>query len=234
MQAPRLRWIAALALLALPSPGMAQNESPSAPSAPYQSLYELNYIDSHAAEVLAWAQCPQKDRCKVESSSTELRVLADSATHERIARALAEQDAAPRSRTFQLVVLTANAKPGGAPDDLTPGAAKAIADISKLLPYKSYKMFDSVLLSGSPGHMVEGRAASPAGGSYRVTLRYRAGGEEGKRLFVDVFGLREDGIPPRDLISTTFTLDSGETVVVGTSKVGSNQDALVILLTALP
>jgi len=132
-------------------------------------------------------------------------------------------------------VLTANAKPGGAPDDLPPGAAKAIGDISKLLPYKSYKMLDSVLLSGSPGHMVEGRAASPAGGSYRVSLRFGASGEEGKRLFVDAFGLREDalGAPPRELISTAFTLDVGETVVVGTSKMGSNQDALVILLTAL-
>jgi hypothetical protein len=234
MQASPLRWIAALTLLALPLPAAAAE--PEAADR-YPNLYEVRYMDLHAAEVLAWAQCPQKDRCRVQTvGDGQLNVLADASTHERIARAFAEQDAAPKSRVFQLVVLTANAKPGGVPDDLPPGPAKAVGDISKLLPYKSYKMLDSVLLSGSPNHPVEGRAVSPAGGSYRITLRFRAGGDEGQRLFVDSFGLRDDtpGANAHDLISTTFTMDAGETVVVGTSKAGSNQDALVVLLTALP
>jgi hypothetical protein len=71
-------------------------------------------------------------------------------------------------------------------------------------------------------------------------------------LFVDFFNLGEEpGIPraaseasketqgrapraPRDLISTSFSLKKGETIVVGTSKIDGTDEALVVLLTAVP
>ena len=40
--------------------------------------------------------------------------------------------------------------------------------------------------------------------------------------------------PPRELISTTFGVKVGETIVVGTSKVDGTEEALIVLLTAVP
>lgn len=39
---------------------------------------------------------------------------------------------------------------------------------------------------------------------------------------------------PRDVISTSFTVDVGETIVVGTSKLNGGDTALLVLLTVIP
>jgi len=72
------------------------------------------------------------------------------------------------------------------------------------------------------------------------------GGADSKELFVDQFQLTEEAsLPPaksenkvrrdqRELISTSFSLKQGETIVVGTSKSIEGDEALVLLLTAMP
>jgi hypothetical protein len=61
----------------------------------HATQYRIGFLSSHAAEVLAWEQCPEeaRDDCAVATTTSEgrlfLNVHADAATHERIARALA-------------------------------------------------------------------------------------------------------------------------------------------------
>lgn len=210
--------------------------------------YEIHYMDLHAAEVLAWDQCPEalKDQCRVSAASTQdsrvkyLDVTADSPTHERISRALSKADSAPRTQVFQAVLLAAGNRTGGTPPELTPGAQKALGDIRGFLPYKSYEQLDAVWLRTT--QVAEGRLVGRDGRQYKIWLRFRPAGAESKDLFVDQFYLREEvtispvkGTPPRnqrDLISTSFGLKPGETIVVGTSKSDDGDEALVLLLTA--
>lgn len=211
--------------------------------------YEIHYLDLHAAEVLAWEQCPAaiKDRCRVSTSSTHgaksLEVNADSATHERIAQALAKVDSVPATQVFQAILLAASNRPGTAMPELPPGAQKALADIRGLLPFKSYEQLDGTLLRTT--EMAEGHLVGREGRQYRISLRFEpAGVPGGNDLFIDQFRLREEASfpaakaedkmprPQRDLISTSFGLKRGETIVVGTSKSDAGDEALVLLLTA--
>jgi hypothetical protein len=251
----RCHWIPLLLLLlvavAPSAPAAAADPALPVPIRPVR--YEIHFMDLHAAEVLAWDQCPAalKERCQINATSTQdprvkyLDVMADSATHERIARALVKADSAPRTQVFQAVLLAASNRTGGTAPALPAGAEKALADIRGLLPFKGYEQLDSALLRTTS--TVEGNLVGRDGRLYRVRLHFRAvGGEDSKDLFVDQFDLREDpSLPPakaeekerrsqRDLISTSFSLQKGETIVVGTSKSDAGDEALVLLLTAVP
>lgn len=65
---------------------------------------------------------------------------------------------------------------------------------------------------------------------------------DGVRIEVQEFKLERtpqrspDGedVSPKDLLRTSFQLDSGETVVVGTSRLNGGDSALVVLVTAVP
>lgn len=252
---------AALLLLAVPLAAAAprQEEATPKPSATYGNRYEIRFMDLHAAEVLAWEQCADKERCKVTALAVSgdparkgyLEVSADTSTHERIARALARQDATPRTQTFQVILLAASAKAGASATDLSQSAQKALNDLRDFLPYKSYQVLDSTWLRTT--QTAEGRLVGRHGMGYSLRLRFRpVGGAEDKNLFVEIFRIDEEpGMPrpsaeakpgeaalapraPRDLIDTSFGLKEGETIVVGTSKLDGSDEALVVLLTAVP
>lgn len=250
------RMLPALLFLLCAAGAAAQAPAPRAENDParFRTVrYEIHYLDLHAAEALAWDQCPAtiKDRCQVSGASTQdsrlkyLEVYADAPTHERIARALLKADATPHTQVFQAVLVAASNHPGGAAPDLPPGAQKALADIRTLLPFKSYEQLDAVFLRTT--ERVDGHLAGRDGRRYGITLRFRSGGEDGKQLFVDIFRFGEEATfppeqggkkgPPRnpsELISTSFSLQQGETIVVGTSRSGDGDEALVLLLTAVP
>jgi hypothetical protein len=246
-----------LLLLALPlvaaAAGAAQ-DSGATPAPDYTNRYEIRFLDTHAAELLAWNQCPARERCRVSSMTTSddqgkntrryLEVRADAATHERIVRALAKEDAAPRTRTFQVSLLLADNKPEGEATRLPDSAQKALQDIRGFLPFKSYHVLDTAWLRTTD--IAEGRLVGLRSQGYLVRLRARSVGDvEGKNLYVDAFQVREDpssgplvnadgkNRAPRTLIDTSFGMNVGETVVVGTSKLDDGEQALVILVTAV-
>lgn len=228
---------ALLLLLACPFAAMAAQEEQPTPRPGTRIRYDVRYLNVHTAEVLAWDQCPQKEACRVAALANGsgrgavLEVDADSATHAKIARALAERDSAPRTQMFQLVLLAAGNKPNGSPA-LSQGAQKALDDMKKFLPFTSYRLLDTALLRVTQDDVGQAQVAGLAVHPYKLAMRFRSGGADGKALFIDGFGL--DDPSDRDLIQTSFSMDVGETVVVGTSSVGSGQDALVAILTALP
>jgi hypothetical protein len=256
------RWMILLLLLltasAVPAAARAAQAQEEPPGTSVR--YEIRYMDLHAAEALAWEQCTKKDRCRVAAlglpgdpaKKAYLEVLADSATHERIARALVKADSMPRTQVFQVVLLSASGKAGAAAPELSPSAQKALSDLRNFLPYKSYEVLDTAWIRSTQDDLAEGRVVGLRGIPYRMQLRFRVTGaaEEGQ-LFLDGFRLTQEAgtpeppgkegsgpsfapRPARDLISTSFGLKVGETIVVGASKVDGAEDALVVLLTAVP
>jgi hypothetical protein len=258
-----------LALTAVPSIAKAAQEAPTPPPAPValtDGRFEIRFLDLHTAEQLAWDQCPEKERCRIVASAFVndssakwvgdsslkglLDVRSDSATHERIVRALAKADAAPLTQSFQLLLLAASTHKGTGEPDVPASAQKALADLRGFLPYKDYKLLDSTWLRATQDRPTEGRVVGRGDQGYSVKLRFRTTGSD--QMFLDRFDLNEElmtarpasdakkGEPgvaphvPRDLISTSFSLKKGETIVVGTSKIDGSDDALVVLLTAVP
>lgn len=231
MRSLRLSMTALLLLLAGPAALSAQE-----PNTP-EIRYEVRFLDAHAAEALAWDLCPDKNLCQVQglrnatNRGTLLTVRATPETHARLARALSERDL-PRTQSFQVVLLAAGGKPDGGTPDLAPGARKALDDLKQFLPYKTYRTLDTAWIRINQDDVAQARMAGLLGATYSLVIRFRAGGPEGKQLFVEGFGLAEG--KDRNLIQTTFAMDVGETVVVGTSSVSGSQEALVALLTAVP
>lgn len=159
----------------------------------------------------------------------------------------AESPAAARTLLFQIILLRASMN---GPDELSglpKNAHKAVADIRDFLPFKSYRILDSGLLraSESSGGSLRMEGVPPQ--QYDVRLTFRT---SGNRLNVSNFtldrvrktpastppplGAGVAPLPPeKPPISTSFSVDTGETIVVGSSKLGGG-DALVVLFTALP
>lgn len=179
-----------------------------------------------------------------------LEVRADIATQERISRALAKADAAPLTQSFQVLLLAASTRAANSGPEVPEAARKALADLRSFLPYKGYQVLDSNWLRATQDKVTEGRVVGRDGAGYHLKLRFRTTASE--ELFVDAFELNEEpgilwpapgatkespGRAPRaarDLISTSFSLKKGETIVVGTSKLDGSDEALVVLLTAVP
>ena len=224
-----------LLLLACPLMASAAQDRPE-PS--YRSRYDIRYLSVHTAESLVWDLCPQKDACLVRGLANAngrgavLDVNADHETHARIAKALADRDSAPPTQVFQLVLLAAGNKSNGPAPTLSAGAQKALDDMKKFLPFTHYRMLDTALLRVTQNDVAHAQIAGFDPNRYTVAMRFRSGGTDGKALFIDGFGLKE--MNDRTLIQTSFSMNVGETVVVGTSSVGAEQDSLVAILTALP
>ena len=152
-------------------------------------------------------------------------------------------DSFGKTQLFQVVILTATVDGPEELKGLPKNAEKAISDIRNFLPYKSYHLLDSALLrAASHADRAETQLQGTLDGSsvdFRVAMNYR---EREGRLMVDHFQLVRLNIPGsrRDTGSTKVVLESslglvrGETVVVGTSKLGGEGRALIVLVTAIP
>ncbi len=248
MKTAIVRCLTGCALLLLPGAlRAAQSEPQSSPTS--QSIrYEIHFLGLHAAEVLAWDQCAQKEKCRIATGTqvggrSFLEVGAEPAVQEKVARALAKADVRPGTQRFQLLLLSASLKAGGgAGPEIPANAEKALAELKKFLPFKSYQIVDGALLSAAEEEVAQGRMAASGGGAYGVKLRFQGSGDP-NALFMDHFELGQEMVvqtkdgphfDTRRLIETTFSLKVGETVVVGTSKADGGDGALVVLLTAVP
>ena len=150
-----------------------------------------------------------------------------------------------RNQNLQILLLSASLKPSAtAGPEIPENAQKALNDLKKFLPFKSYQLVDGAWLSATEGNSAQGRLAGSNGVAYKVELRFRSTGDtEPPTLFVDRFRLEQEMVVQmkegpqfggRRLIDTTFSVKEGETIVVGTSKADGVDGALVVLLTAVP
>ena len=125
---------------------------------------------------------------------------------------------------------------------LPKNAEKAIRDVRDFLPFKSYRLLDSGLLRVED--LGNARLDGIPPQQYQVRVAYKP--LPNNRLSIWDFTLTAvkppggtplpRGVAPeaeRAIISTSFTIDIGETIVVGSSRLGGDQ-ALIVLFTALP
>ena len=228
----------ALLLLACPLAARQEEAPPttSTRSDAYFGRYIVRYLDVYSAQTLAWEQCPRKEACEIKGMSQDrgavLDITVDAATHDRLARAFAEHDG-PRTQSFQLVILAASAKANGDVPALYKGAQKALDDIKGFLPFKSYRILDTAWIRVTQFDAARAQVAGLSPNTYEVFLRFRTAGVDGKKLIIDNFALSEDKTD-KHLIQTAFSMDMGETVVVGTSSVDAAQESLVVLMSAMP
>lgn len=244
--------MAAAVLLLVAGAAAAQDQE-------YAATYEIRFLGPHAAQTLAWDQCPkdQKVHCRTqvstktegERSITVLTVQADRGIQEKVARALAVHDIGPKTQTFYVVLLAASPKPSSTPADLSPGARKALQDIQGFLPYRGYQVLDTALLRGT--RSLTGRLVGRDNQGYDLEIYFQQpGGPDSKSLYVNGLSFTEDrsvpipvtsadgkpagSRPGRRLINSSFTITEGETLVVGTSRIDNTDEALILLLTASP
>jgi hypothetical protein len=140
----------------------------------------------------------------------------------------------PTPAGFHLVLLLAQNTQGSSPANLPGGAAKALKDAATFLPFKSYALLDSALVRGArpSSDMQAIRLQGPDGDEYVAYLSsgptYPA--KDGE-WFVHIKLVAPVG--DRTILTTGFSMQIGETVVVGTSKVKGQDQAVVVLLSAL-
>lgn len=246
-----IRFLPALALLLLPGPLAAAQAETETSRQSTTIRYEIRYLDLHAVEVLAWDQCTQKEKCRVGTVGVAgdpirkgfLEVTAEPAVQEKVAHALARLDTSPRTRSFQVLLLAASTKPNADGPEVPANAKKALADLKGFLSFKSYEVLDTGWLSATQERGAEGRLMGRQGAGYGVVLHFRdTGSPEDHTLFVDTFRLKVEPFmapgkmmrPGFTAMDTSFSLKEGETIVVGSSRGDSPDEALVVLLTAVP
>ena len=146
--------------------------------------------------------------------------------------------------SFQVSLLQADVAGNGGYEGLSKNARKALEDLKDFLPFTSYQLLDFAWLRTS--NRSSARIQGPGGRTYELTLQVAGhSSEESGKLFISRFDLRDSSgvnldveagplIGSKSLISTSFGMEEGETVVVGTSRLDSDRKALVVLLSAVP
>ena len=148
---------------------------------------------------------------------------------------------------IQIVLLAGSTKGPSNLDDLPQNTRKALQDIQQFLPFKSFKVWDTALVRSA--HNARGILSSPRGNEYNFELSFQRQNKEGKaRLMfhnVEITERSRDSLkialgpgiaPPadREIIKTSFAVQEGETIVVGSSRLNGGEEALLVLLTAIP
>lgn len=152
--------------------------------------------------------------------------------------------ASSETQLFQVALLRASRKGSDDTEGLPKSATKALADIREFLPFKRYQFLDSALV-----RLALGMQSAVTVDAYEVKFSYERKDDKLSIWWFTVLPAQkiETPAPPpgpvrgparapeavKPLISTTFVMDRGETVVVGSSKLNGDE-ALVVLLTALP
>jgi hypothetical protein len=204
-------------------------------------FYQVHYLTPGMVEILAKQACGgsfHHQWCKMSwGSEGFVELTAKDDQQDQFAAALAERDVPPATQIFQVHLLRASATANSMPQ-LPIEAVHALEDLQQLLPYKGFTLVDSGLMRTS------GRAQLFLGSErrYQAELDFEGDPVSGKPLQIE-FGLQAEQIMKGDegqdvvtgrvrLLGTTFSMNVGETVVVGTSKLNGGSEALVVLLSA--
>jgi hypothetical protein len=146
-----------------------------------------------------------------------------------------------RVQGFSVLLLVGETQSAAAPlENISAPARKALADIRDFLPYKSYRVLDTVWIAGNDGDVSSGGFRTETG-PYHFTLRTfprdlaaKPGTTDsalGRAKFTLVFQRPNEA--PVPVLDNSFEITVGDTVVVGTSRL-QGDIALVVLLTAVP
>ncbi len=158
--------------------------------------------------------------------------------------------AEPPTYMVQVDLVVASDSGSGDLADLPAVARRALEEVDERLPFASYRLLDTALVRTSRGARTRLRGDDDRG----FLAIFSVGGEPPEsRLTVRSFELHEIVLRPapappadpesagtavesttRHVLSSSFSVPAGETVVVGTSRLDGVDGALIVLLTALP
>lgn len=222
-------------------------------------LVRVNNVSMDSAQTLAQGVCRTagvemvadgaggetrgEPRC-YEVNVVSDNVLSVTATPEvvgEIEKLLAELDHLPETHSFQIVVLAADRSATLSPE-VPANVRQALEDVRDFLPYTGY----SVLGSGWLRTSNYGRMTLPGEEQYIAELNFRPTTDPQSALLIEQFSIYrqvpmstpvEGGYKTefarREVVQSTFTINRGETVVVGTSKLNGGDTAVIVLLTAV-
>jgi hypothetical protein len=155
------------------------------------------------------------------------------------------------SYMFQTVLLVGSAEGKSDLSGVPANVVEALDDATKFLPYKNCRLIDVSLVrsNGDARALLNG----PEGRDFELMFDFRE--DQSGTLQIRGFGIdtlvaqpqdrvvTENGKtkiehdPPRwvrrNVIATSFTIEVGETIVVGTSKLNGTGEALIVLFTAM-
>ena len=135
---------------------------------------------------------------------------------------------------FSVALLLGEVNGGGTPDNLPPGATKALADLREFLPYKNYRLLDTQWIRCCAASSVTGRLRGLDEQQYTFHIGIHS--ISGQKM-TSTFSLANEDVlpttPKKAVLSSNFAMETGETVVIGTSSLKGHR-ALVVLLTAVP
>lgn len=137
---------------------------------------------------------------------------------------------------FSASLLLGELRGGATPDSLPEGAKKALSDLREFLPYKSYRLLDTQWVRCCAGPNVFGRLRGLDEQQYTFQMGISS---VAAPRFTANFSLWDANVDmqsssgKKPVISSNFSMETGETVVIGTSSLKGDK-ALVVLLTAVP
>jgi hypothetical protein len=152
------------------------------------------------------------------------------------------------SHGFSIILALGDLQGGTPARHLPEAASKALADMSEFLPYKSYELLDAQWILGSPRST--GHLRGPDNREFELELRTMPRSDTAVQIDFNLRDPSQASSPsaprtprlqgqalrvfkqPGRVIDTSFTMDVGETVVVGTSRLQGDK-ALIVLLTAV-
>lgn len=137
-----------------------------------------------------------------------------------------------RLGSLSVVLLEGDTAGTASLDGVPTAVQRALADMREFLPFRSYRLYDAGLLRAPAlGTSTIHLQGEPAGRRFAVTLgaQYQMVPSARLRIF---FSLRELN-SPNPVLETNLEMNVGETVIVGTSRIGGD-NALIALLTAVP
>jgi len=126
--------------------------------------------------------------------------------------------------TLRIVEATSAANAANDAADLVPAELKA------LLRFSKYRLLDSAFLRGVEEETMRVALAGNLSGEVRFEVRSRQ--PPVMEFDVEIQGPADPGKRAPVLLETTTTAKSGETVVLGASRMRDSSNALIVLLTA--
>jgi hypothetical protein len=234
-----------LSMLLVPAGAEAQDQGMT-------RLYAVENVSLNGAETLASSICEEAHRlsraagnreeelCAVYSLRGESKLVVTAPPHlqARIAAMLDEFDRLPATKSFHVIVLAAAAEGPGGDLDIPAPARQALQDFAALMPYSSFRVLGSGFLRTSQ----RAQTTLPGPEEFQVAIHFRSVSDPESPILVEGFEIYQDTMVTvnesvqrvrRSVLQTTFTIEPGETTVVGTSARDGQEGAVVVLLTAV-
>jgi len=235
--------LALLMLLTLPLAAVGSQDEPEQEEL-VSRAYHMKHLSHDDGTMLAHQTCLERrgdnNVCRYDVQGRDWFIYnTDAKTQEAIAAVLARHDVPALSLTLRLSLFMADNEKRE-PPKVNASEAKALADLAQLLPYRGYRLVETgwlraqdrgqIHLGGTPSYIAEFSMTVPVD-------------PDGTSVRMDGFELiymmpvtnEEDGSIETDsrvIVRTSFSMEIGETVVVGTSRLDGKDEAMVVLLTA--